>query len=69
MVWDRSGFVIYYKRLEKGTFELPSSEKKVTGIELQWDELVLILEGIKLSSVKRRMRYDNPGLSTYSRAI
>ena len=23
LVWDQSGFVIYYKRLEFGTFELP----------------------------------------------
>ena len=57
LVWDRSGFVIYYKRLEEGTFELPSSENKEAGVEIKWEELVLILEGISLASVRRRKRY------------
>lgn len=57
LVWDRSGFVIYYKRLEQGTFELPVREKEAAGIEIRWEELVLILEGISLESVRRRKRF------------
>jgi transposase len=57
LVWDRSGFVIYYKRLEEGTFELPATQNAVAGIEIRWEELVLILEGISLESVKRRKRF------------
>lgn len=55
LVWDRTGFVIYYKRLEKGTFELPQS----TGNQLQidWADLVMILEGVRLKSIRRRPRY------------
>ena len=57
LVWDRSGFVIYYKRLEEGNFELPAVDSNEPGIELRWEELVLILEGISLESVKRRKRF------------
>lgn len=53
LVWDRSGFVIWCKRLEEGTFGLPADARP----ELRWDELVLILEGISLESVRRRRRY------------
>jgi len=57
LVWDRSGFVIYYKRLEQGTFEIPGSKIEGAGIEIRWEELVLILEGISLESVRRRKRF------------
>lgn len=58
LVWDRSGFVIYYKRLEEGTFEIPKLEDEKKSIELQWEKLVMILEGIRLESVKKRKRYE-----------
>lgn len=57
LVWDQSGFVIYYKRLEQGTFEMPRSESSKTEIEIAWSSLVLILEGIALESVRQRKRY------------
>lgn len=52
LVWDRSGFVLYYKRLEEGTFEIPST----TGV-VSWPELVLMLEGVSLGSVRYRKRF------------
>jgi transposase len=57
LVWDRSGFVIFYKRLEQGTFELPRVDGAQLSIEIRWEKLVLILEGIRLDSVKHRKRY------------
>lgn len=59
LVWEDSGFVIWYKRLEEGTFELPLCDENRPELELRWEELMLILEGIKLSSVKRRKRYSH----------
>lgn len=56
--WDRSGFVIYTKRLEQGTFERPGSSDDQHSTLLKWDEFVLILEGISLKSVRRRKRYE-----------
>lgn len=57
LMWDRTGFALYYKRLESGTFELPLVRAGENTLELDWPELVLLLEGIELSSVKRRKRY------------
>ena len=57
LVWDRSGFVIWYKRLEEGTFELPQFGEGTQGAEIKWERLVMILEGIQLGSVKQRKRY------------
>lgn len=57
LVWDRSGFVIWSKRLERGTFELPLHTDAGASVALRWEELVLILEGVSLGSVQRRKRY------------
>lgn len=54
LLWERDGFSIYHKRLERGTYELPSS----VSAELRGDELMLILQGISLKSVRRRKRFD-----------
>lgn len=58
LVWDRSGWVIWSKRLEVGTFELPRGADVDKGLELRWEELVLILEGVRLRSVRKRKRYE-----------
>ncbi len=55
--WEVSGFAIYYKQLEKGTYELPRAGLGGRDLELKREELLLILEGIELSSVKRRKRF------------
>ena len=58
------GLVIFYRRLERGTFEVPRTvtvgDDKTTGVELRWSDLALILEGIELSSVRRRKRWTRP---------
>lgn len=62
MYWDGDGLAIWYKRLERGTFQLPtdlkSSSEKVA--EISVSELNLLLGGIDLASVKRRGRYQLP---------
>jgi len=57
LMWDATGFAIYYKRLEAGTFEMPAHDNTDSSIEIRWSELVLMLEGIHLKSVKKRKRY------------
>ncbi len=57
LLWERDGFSIYYKRLERGTYELPSIDGQTVSVELRSDELMLILQGICLGSVRRRKRF------------
>ena len=57
--WQGDGFAIYYKRLEKGTYEIPVVEQGSNSVKLKAQELVLIMEGINLMSVKRRPRYEH----------
>jgi transposase len=55
--WDRDGFAVLYKRLEAGTFQMPSFGNASSGISLSGDQLQLILAGIDLDSVRHRKRY------------
>lgn len=57
LLWEGDGFLLYYKRLEKGTYELPSWREHTPSAELRSDELMLILQGISLKSVRRRKRF------------
>lgn len=63
--WQNDGYIIYSKRLEKGTFELP----KGNSIEISAHQLQFILEGIYLSSIKKRMRYEHHFVSNLSSEI
>ena len=59
LFWDRTGFVIWYKRLEEGTFEKLPCENKPS-IEVDVAKLTWILEGIDLLKARRRKRYERP---------
>jgi len=55
LFWDRSGFVLWYKRLEKGVFRFPPAE--AGSVEVEAAELMLLLEGIDLAGSRRRERW------------
>jgi transposase len=55
--WDRDGLALFYKRLESGTYQLPSGENDRNGIEIDATDLALLLTGIDIRSAKRRKRY------------
>ncbi len=65
LVWDPpiesragwTGFVLWYKRLEQGTFEFPVAGSGEQSLAISWQKLVLILEGVKLDSVVQRERF------------
>lgn len=54
--WERGGFVLYYKRLEQGTFSVLGDR----GRELSWSDLVLMVEGIQVVRSIRKKRYFLP---------
>lgn len=53
--WDRSGFCLWYKRLEKSVFRPPAANGSC--VEMEAAELTLILEGIDLAGARRRPRF------------
>lgn len=56
--WDRNGFAMWTKRLEKGRFHARRSADGVLGIKsMEAAELGLLLEGIDLAGARRRPRW------------
>jgi transposase len=60
LYWDRDGLAIWYKRLEKGSFQLPVVARDAAAIEMSRTQLALILSGIDLNSARQRRRYQHP---------
>ena len=58
LVWDRDGFVLWYKRLESGAFKLPRVDAGARSVELRASELAMVLDGIDVSKLKRAPRYE-----------
>jgi transposase len=56
LYWDRHGFWLFYKRLEQGRFQLPSCADSRAALQVAYDQLLMILEGIELTA-RRRKRY------------
>ncbi len=57
MVYDRGGLVLLSKRLERGTFEILKTETLSNKISVDYTQLMCIMEGIKLRSIRYRKRY------------
>lgn len=54
--WEPGGLVLYYKRLEQGTFSYPIGECGST-ITMRWSELILLIEGITIQKYSKRKRF------------
>jgi transposase len=59
-LWEEDGYAIWYKRLEIGCFRFPPSPQDQPRVEIRAADLVMLFEGVDLSSVKRGKRYHRP---------
>lgn len=60
LAWDHGGFVLYYKRLEKGRFRLPEILPGAEEVEVDATQLAMLLDGIDVRRVQRPERWQ-PG--------
>ena len=65
LYWDRSGYALWYKRLEKGVFHFPVHDGHGR-VEVEAMDLALLLEGINLTHARRQQRYKKPPVETRS---
>jgi transposase len=57
LYWEQGGFVLYYKRLERVTFELPRVSSQGKTCQVSWSSLMLMVEGISIEKYKQLRRY------------
>lgn len=56
--WDETGFAMWYKVLQRGTFQFPDLQKySSAGLEIDASMMRMILDGIDLGTIRRRPRF------------
>jgi transposase len=60
LAWERGGFVLWYKRLERGRFRVPESARSQDHVVIDAGQLAFLLEGVDYSRVRRPMRWEPP---------
>jgi transposase len=66
LLFDRGGFVLVYKRLERGQFKLPHMDPSTMAVEVDATQLTMLLDGIDFGRVRRPQHWqpsqeDRPG--------
>jgi transposase len=59
LVYEQGGFTIFYRRLEKGAFEVPAFDLDAKSMQISSNQLNFILQGVSLQSIKYRKRYQH----------
>lgn len=55
--WEPGGFVLFYKRLESGTFELPLTKSTGLSQTMEYSQLAMMVDGFSLKYAKKRKRF------------
>jgi transposase len=64
LYWDETGYAIWYKRLEEGSFRFPPPPEHGHTVEMRATDLAMLLDGVDLESVQRRKRYRRPAATS-----
>lgn len=57
LYWDRDGLALWYKRLERGTFERFQVTSETKALQIDATDLAMLLSGVSFESAKRRKRF------------
>ena len=60
LYWDRNGFVVTLKRLERGRFQLPIVDARRRHVEMEATQLAMLLDGVDLNA--RRLSRWSPSI-------
>jgi transposase len=60
LTWDKGGFVLVYKRLERGQFKLPHMDPSSMAVEIDATQLAMLLDGIDFGRVRRPDHWKPP---------
>jgi transposase len=60
LVWDRNGFVLYYKRLSQGRFRMPTIASGSRHVQMDSTTLAMLLDGIDVRHVRRPAAWTPP---------
>lgn len=55
--WEPGGFVLFYKRLERGTFERPPVRKPGLSQAIEYGELAMMVTGFSMKNARKRRRF------------
>ncbi len=55
--WEPGGYVLFYKRLERGTLELPSGTKAGLSQPLEYGQLAMMITGFSMKHTRKRPRF------------
>ena len=56
--WAGSGFVLYYKRLESGTFEHPRYDVETGSYSLSYSQMVMLVDGISIKNIEKKKHFN-----------
>ena len=61
LTWTPGGFLLLYKRLERGRFRMPRLRDGQTEVELDAAQLAMLLDGLDIKQVQPPRRWTPPG--------
>ena len=60
LTWNQGGFILWYKRIERGRFKMPRVDERSRSVKLDSGQLAMLLDGVDYSRVRRPRRWIPP---------